>query len=232
MTMPANIPAVAVIVVRDGELPAGADETVAEAGGAALVLGSGQRPPEGWTPPPGLALVRRGTGGGAVLCDEDYLMLDIALPPGDARVLDDVTESYRWLAEHFPQTHDALDALFRMGACHAELGNYAASAEAFAQVLEHPGLSAADQIEATARRGLAQYNLHDVDGADRTFRSALQIYAANMIEERLDDDFFVAMSRYYLGEVAHERFLAAPAKKERIPAFQPRHLAAALGLAP
>ena len=43
MTMPANIPAVAVIVVRDGELPAGADETVAEAGGATLVLGSETR---------------------------------------------------------------------------------------------------------------------------------------------------------------------------------------------
>jgi electron transfer flavoprotein alpha subunit len=43
MTMPANIPAMAVIVARDGELPAGADETVAEAGGAALVLGSGTR---------------------------------------------------------------------------------------------------------------------------------------------------------------------------------------------
>ena len=43
MTMPTNIPALAVIMVRDGELPAGADETVAEAGGAALVLGSGTR---------------------------------------------------------------------------------------------------------------------------------------------------------------------------------------------
>jgi lipoyl protein ligase-like protein len=65
----------------------------------ALVLGSGQLPPDGWAPPAGLALVRRGTGGGAVLCDQDYLMLDIALPPGDRRILDDVTESYRWLAE-------------------------------------------------------------------------------------------------------------------------------------
>jgi lipoate-protein ligase A len=66
---------------------------------AALVLGSGQQPPPGWSPPNGLPLVRRGTGGGAVLCDEDYLMLDIALPSGDPRILDDVTESYRWLAE-------------------------------------------------------------------------------------------------------------------------------------
>jgi len=43
MTRPANIPVLAVIVVRDGELPSGADETVAEAAGAALVLGSGTR---------------------------------------------------------------------------------------------------------------------------------------------------------------------------------------------
>jgi lipoate-protein ligase A len=75
----------------------------------ALVLGSGQRPPEGWAPPDGLPLARRGTGGGAVLCDPDYLMLDIALPPDDSHILDDVTESYRWLGERL------LSALTRLG---------------------------------------------------------------------------------------------------------------------
>ena len=43
MTMPADIPALAVVVVRDGQLPSGADETVAEAGGVALLVGSGTR---------------------------------------------------------------------------------------------------------------------------------------------------------------------------------------------
>jgi electron transfer flavoprotein alpha subunit len=41
MTIPADVEAMAVVVVRDGQLPAGAAETVAEAGGAALVVGSG-----------------------------------------------------------------------------------------------------------------------------------------------------------------------------------------------
>jgi electron transfer flavoprotein alpha subunit len=40
MTIPAGIKFLAVVVVRDGQLPAGADETVAEAGGAVLVAGS------------------------------------------------------------------------------------------------------------------------------------------------------------------------------------------------
>ncbi len=41
MTIPADVKVLAVVVVRDGQLPAGAAETVAEAGGAALVAGSG-----------------------------------------------------------------------------------------------------------------------------------------------------------------------------------------------
>jgi electron transfer flavoprotein alpha subunit len=41
MTIPADMRAIAVVVVRDGQLPAGAAETAAEAGGAVLVVGSG-----------------------------------------------------------------------------------------------------------------------------------------------------------------------------------------------
>ena len=41
MTIPADMRTMAVVVVRDGQLPAGAAETAAEAGGAVLVVGSG-----------------------------------------------------------------------------------------------------------------------------------------------------------------------------------------------
>lgn len=41
MTIPADVEVMAVLVVRDGQLPAGAAEAVAEAGGAVLVVGSG-----------------------------------------------------------------------------------------------------------------------------------------------------------------------------------------------
>ena len=41
MTIPADVKVMAVVVVRDGQLPTGAAETVAEAGGAALLVGSG-----------------------------------------------------------------------------------------------------------------------------------------------------------------------------------------------
>jgi electron transfer flavoprotein alpha subunit len=41
MTIPGDVKVLAVVVVRDGQLPAGAHETVAEAGGAVLIAGSG-----------------------------------------------------------------------------------------------------------------------------------------------------------------------------------------------
>ena len=60
---------------------------------AAIVIGSAQR-----LAAPGPAL-QRSTGGGAVSCDDHYLMLDVVLPRGHPLVIDDVGRSYRWLAK-------------------------------------------------------------------------------------------------------------------------------------
>lgn len=60
---------------------------------AVIVIGSAQRLAKAG------AELRRSTGGGAVSCDDRYLMLDVALPRGHPLVVDDVGRSYRWLAE-------------------------------------------------------------------------------------------------------------------------------------
>ena len=81
--------ALAVIVVRDGELPIGADETVAEAGGAVLVAGRGlARRPTSWERPArcgcSSALGRPGALGGTlapVLAGVDMVLLP-ASPDG------------------------------------------------------------------------------------------------------------------------------------------------------
>ena len=117
-------------------------------------------------------------------------------------------ERYRALSEKYPATRDALDALFRRGACHAELEQWPASAEAFARLLDYPELSVGDRVEAMGRRGLAQYKVGEAAAAERTFRDTLAYYRAHESEERLDSDFFLALSAYYVAEIAHDRFRA------------------------
>ena len=73
----------------DGELRAGWSRPT----DAVVVIGSAQR-----LAAPG-ATLRRSTGGGAVSCDDRYLMLDVVLPRGHPLVIDDVGRSYRWLAK-------------------------------------------------------------------------------------------------------------------------------------
>lgn len=62
----------------------------------ALVLGSAQPEADALTT---LDVVKRGTGGGAVLCDAGTLLIDLAVPAGHALAPADVTDAYRPLGE-------------------------------------------------------------------------------------------------------------------------------------
>jgi len=72
---------------------------------AALVLGSAQ--PEADARPE-IPVARRGTGGGAVLCDAGTLLVDLAVPAGHPLAPEDVTEAYRPVGE---AVRDALAGL-------------------------------------------------------------------------------------------------------------------------
>lgn len=119
-------------------------------------------------------------------------------------------DAFKSLADRYPNHPDAKDSLFQLGACYAEQGNWPASAEVFARVLERADLNADDRIEAIARRGFAQFNLGDLDTAEKTFRAAMAFKQKIETEERLSTDFYLAFSQYHLGQIFHQRFRGTP----------------------
>ena len=117
---------------------------------------------------------------------------------------------FKALVEGYGDTSDAKDGLFQMGASYAELSSWPASIQVFATILDRKDLSADDRLEALARRGYAQFQLRDLDTAERTFQSAVSYFHQIESQERLETDFYLALAQYHLGQVGHERFRAAP----------------------
>ena len=118
-------------------------------------------------------------------------------------------DSFKGLIEKYPGHLDAKDSLFQLGACYAEQNNWPASAEVFARILDRSDLNADDRIEAIARRGFAQFNLNDLETAEKTFRAAMVFKQKIEAEERLSTDFYLAFSQYHLGQIFHLRFRKA-----------------------
>ena len=87
---------------------------------AAVALGSAQRPDAvdpGRAEAAGFDVVRRHSGGGAVLLEPGHMLwLDVLLPAGDRYWQDDVGRSFGWLGEVWAE---ALDAVGIAAAVHA-----------------------------------------------------------------------------------------------------------------
>ncbi len=133
-------------------------------------------------------------------------LYNLGLAQIDKKDWADAVDAFKTLVEKYPSHADAKDSLFQLGACYAEQENWPASAEVFARVLDRKDLTADDRIEAIARRGFAQFNLNDLDAAEKTFRAAMTYKQSIENEERLATDFYLAFSQYHLGQVFHLRF--------------------------
>jgi tetratricopeptide (TPR) repeat protein len=121
------------------------------------------------------------------------------------------TERYkRLIARKDVSSSDMLDALYRLGNTYGELKNHTAAAALYAQILERKDLSLSDRLEAMARRGVAQYHVDDFGAAERTLREQIAYFRQHQAEERIDTDFFVGMSAYYIGEIAHAQYKKLP----------------------
>lgn len=110
-----------------------------------------------------------------------------------------------------PKSSDARrqSNLYDRGICYAELQAWTRCSQDLqaALAIDHdPGL--ARRMELHARAGLALFQLERFDDAQKELEAGLSYYDSvdSEVRERLADPYFVAMSHFYLGAIAHRRF--------------------------
>ena len=75
-----------------------------------------------------------------------------------------------------------------------------------------PDLTLSDRVEATTRLGLAHFELSDLAVAEQHFGQTIEQWKNHRDTERLESDFFLAMSHFYLAHIAHKRFQVTPVR--------------------
>lgn len=103
------------------------------------------------------------------------------------------------------------DLFARRGACYAELGEWKASADSYAEAFARATLPSA-KVEALARQGYAHFELGQLDQAEPLLQQADQVYVASQEQnsERFSNYYFVGMARFYRAAVWHRRFRDVP----------------------
>jgi tetratricopeptide (TPR) repeat protein len=128
----------------------------------------------------------------------------------DARGDPDATiTTLRELIDSYPQSRESIDGHLYIAAVESEHKHFAEAVATLDQLLARANLTYADKLEAGARRGYGQLELGQLDAARESLTDALDTWKR---APHIDDPYYVAMASYYLGEVAHRQFTAAPVR--------------------
>ena len=125
----------------------------------------------------------------------------------------EAADRYKRVVSLYPTSKQAKDAALRQSACLAEEGRWVLSAEALALVEKREDLTFADRIETMTRHGLALFELQDLSGAEAKFQQTLAFFEARKDSEQLPNNFFLAMSHFYVAHIAHKRFRDLPLRQ-------------------
>jgi len=92
----------------------------------------------------------------------------------------------------------------------ARSSQYDASAKALEEVLDWDDLAPDERVEGLARLGFSLVETKDYSGGEEVLRSAISFYGEKQGTAHFDNNYFVAMAQFYLGEIPHQQFLAIP----------------------
>lgn len=115
----------------------------------------------------------------------------------------------RELVKAYPSARESIDGHLYIAALQTDHDQFADALATLDEVLARANLTYADRIEAFARKGYVLIELHRYEDAETALATAIAEWRK---VTRLDDPYYIAMAHYYRGELAHRRFLEAPAR--------------------
>jgi tetratricopeptide (TPR) repeat protein len=116
----------------------------------------------------------------------------------------------RELVDGYPQRRESIDAHLYIVALESERGHFAIANKVTDEIIARTDLTYADRVEALARKGYVNIELADFAAAQPALDQAVAVWKK---APRITDSYFIAMTHYYRGELAHRKFAAAEIRK-------------------
>lgn len=113
----------------------------------------------------------------------------------------DEAKKYYDLYATLVNTENDIDYIFRRGYLAICLRDYDTAESIFSSLLQNRTLSELDLIEAKTELGVVKFNKKDYSGASELFNQVIIDYAKLSKERYIENNYFVAQSIFYLGEI-------------------------------
>jgi predicted negative regulator of RcsB-dependent stress response len=115
----------------------------------------------------------------------------------------------RELVEKYPHARESVEGHLYMAAVQSEHSDWSGAIATLDGALARGELTYVDRIEAFARKGYALIELKRYDDASAALDAASDAWRK---APRVDDPYYIAMARYYQGELLHRKFADAPVR--------------------
>lgn len=115
----------------------------------------------------------------------------------------------RELVKAYPSARESIDGHLYIAALQTDRDQFADALTTLDELLPRTNLTYADRIEAFARKGYVLVELRRYEDAEIALTAAVAEWRK---VTRLDDPYYIAMAHYYRGELAHRKFIEAPAR--------------------
>jgi TolA-binding protein len=123
--------------------------------------------------------------------------------------LDSAIASLRELVKLYPASRESIEGHLYIAALQSDKDKFADALVTLDEILARQNLTYADRIEALARKGYVLIELRRFEDADTALTAAVAEWRK---VTRLEDPYYIAMAHYYRGELAHRKFIDAPAR--------------------